>query len=476
MRRLPIFWRLFLGYLPAVALALLVLLAGDYPIRDGAHAAPWPAPSLVVVVAAVVLTVLAAAAGLISSERISRSLQVMRASAEHFAVGDFTHRLRIPNTPEMGNLAAALNGMAAQLEEQISVVTQQRNEQEAILVSMQEGVLALDPHAHVMAMNPAAEALLAVPATQARGRTVQEVIRNVGLQRLLTDAMSKSEPTMGDIVLRGDEERFVQVTATALRDAAGRDLGMLVVLNDITQLRWLENIRRDFVANVSHELKTPITSIKGFVETLCDGALDDRPQAERFLEIVARHADRLHAIIENLLSLSRLEQTHRVADIPRPEVQLAPIVEAAVLDCAAKATARQVTVVPFCVAGLRVKANAPLLEQAIVNLLDNAISYSNAKGTVWLTARQGNGEVRIDVRDEGIGIAPEHVSRIFERFYRTDKARGRASGGTGLGLAIVKHIAQIHDGQISVTSEVGRGSTFSLHLSRPGTALKPTED
>ncbi len=474
MHRLPIFWRLFLSYLPAVVLALLVFFAGDYPRQDGANAVPRPPRFLAV--GAVMLTAIAAGIGLISSERISRSLQVMRASAEHFAVGDFSHRLRIPNTPEMGNLAATLNNMAAQLEDQISVVTQQRNEQEAILVSMREGVLALDPQAHVIAMNPAAEALLAVPATQARGRTVQEVIRNVGLQRLLTDAMSMAEPSMGEIVLRGDEERSLQVTATALRDAAGRDLGMLVVLNDITQLRRLENIRRDFVANVSHELKTPVTSIKGFVETLRDGALDDRPQAERFLEIVAHHADRLHAIIEDLLSLSRLEQSSQITEIPRPEMKLSAIVEAAVLDCAAKATARQVTVVPACAPGLYVNANAPLLEQAIVNLLDNAISYSNANGTVWLTARQENGAVHIDVRDEGIGIASEHVSRIFERFYRTDKARDRASGGTGLGLAIVKHIAQIHDGQVSVTSEVGKGSTFSLHLSQPRTAVDSAQN
>ena len=491
MRRLPIFWRLAFSYLPAVALALTLLIsfAGDNARQDGVNAAAWRSQSLAV--GAVVLTVLAAAAGLVSSARISRSLQVMRASAEHFAGGDFSHRLYSPDTPEMGNLAATLNNMAAQLEEQISVVTQQRNEQEAILVSMQEGVLALDPQAHVIAMNPAAEALLGVPAAQARGRTVQEVIRNVGLQRLLADAMSKAEPTTGEIVLRGDAERFLQGTATALRgdaerflqgtatalrDAAGRDLGLLVVLNDITQLRRLEMIRRDFVANVSHELKTPITSIKGFVETLRDGALDDRPQAERFLDIVARHADRLHAIIEDLLSLSRLEQSNQVADVPRPEVALSPIVEAAVLDCSAKAAARQVTVVPSCVSGLHVKANAPLLEQAVVNLLDNAISYSNPDGTVWLTARQENGVVRIDVRDEGIGIAPEHVPRIFERFYRTDKARDRASGGTGLGLAIVKHIAQIHDGQVGVTTEVGKGSTFSLHLSPTQTAVDVTQD
>ncbi|MDE0208062.1 MAG: ATP-binding protein [Candidatus Tectomicrobia bacterium] len=467
MRRLPVFWRLFIGYMPAVALALLVLLFLDYPARVG-QSSILLAGSLIV---GSLLAMLAAVFGMISSLRVSRSLRAIRASAEHFAEGDFSHRLRIPNTAETGNLAVTLNNMAAQLEEQIRVVTQQRNEQEAILSSMQEGVLALDPQAHVIALNPAAEALLTVPASQARGRTVQEVIRNVGLQRLLTDALSKAEPTTGEIVLRGEEERFVQVTATALRDAAARDLGMLVVLNDITQLRWLENIRRDFVANVSHELKTPITSIKGFVETLRDGALADPPQAERFLEIVARHADRLNAIIEDLLSLSRLEQANQAAEIPRPVVQLSPILEAAVLDCSAKAAARQITILPSCAAGLFVEAKAPLLEQAIVNLLDNAISYSNPAGTVWLTARRGDVEVCIDVRDEGIGIAPEHVSRIFERFYRTDRARDRASGGTGLGLAIVKHIVQIHDGYVDVNSDVGQGSTFSLRLPLPETGL-----
>ena len=467
MRRLPVFWRLFLGYVPALGLALLVLFFREYQAQDSGNGALL-AGSLIVT--ALVAT-FAALAGLVSSLRVSRSLRAIRASAEHFAAGDFSHRLRIPNTPDTGNLAVTLNNMAAQLEEQIGVVTQQGNQQEAILSSMQEGVLALDPQAHVIALNPAAEALLSVTSPRARGRTVQEVIRNVGLQRLLTEAMSNAGPTTGEIVLRGDEERFVQVTATALRDVAARDLGILVVLNDITQLRWLENIRRDFVANVSHELKTPITSIKGFVETLRDGAMADPPQAERFLEIVGRHADRLNAIIEDLLSLSRLEQSNQVAEIPRPVVQLSPIIEAAVLDCSAKAAARQITILPSCSAGLFVEAKAPLLEQAIVNLLDNAISYSNPAGTVWLCARGRDGEVRIDVRDEGIGIAPEHVSRIFERFYRTDRARDRASGGTGLGLAIVKHIVQIHDGQVEVDSQVGQGSTFSLRLPQPETSL-----
>jgi two-component system phosphate regulon sensor histidine kinase PhoR len=401
---------------------------------------------------------------LFTLRRISHPLAEMRRSAERFAAGDFSHRLPVPDTAELGSLAMTLNHMAAQLAAQINVVTKQRNEQEAILTSMQEGVLALDPHNRLISVNRAAEALLGVTAVQARGRTMQEVVRNVALQHLLAEAMPRLTPTTAEIVLRGEEERVLQATATPLRDAAERDIGMLVVLNDVTQIRHLENIRRDFVANVSHELKTPITSIKGFVETLRDGALDDRALAERFLGIVARHADRLHAIIEDLLSLSRLEQGTESYDIPRTEAVMTDVFAAAMLDCAATAAARQVTIAPSCPPALRAWVNAPLLEQALVNLLENAITYSNAGSTVWLTACQAGETLSIAVRDQGVGIPPEHLSRIFERFYRVDKARSREHGGTGLGLAIVKHIAQVHGGQVAVTSTVGQGSTFTVRL------------
>ena len=356
--------------------------------------------------------------------------------------------------------------MAAQLAEQIAVITQQRNEQEAILESMREGVLALDTQERVITVNRAAEALLGVVATQAKGHLIQEVVRNVTLQRLAAAAMHSTESATADIVLRSAEERFLQATATALRDAQGQDIGVLVVLNDVTQLRHLENIRRDFVSNVSHELKTPITSIKGFVETLRDGALDNREHAERFLGIIARHAERLHAIIEDLLALSRLEQSDESYDIPRSETTLTDVLQAAILDCAAKAEAQRVTVVPSCAVELRATVNAPLLEQAIVNLLENAITYSNPDSCVWVSARQDDDLLVIEVRDQGVGIPHDHLDRIFERFYRVDKARSRERGGTGLGLAIVKHIAQVHGGQVSVTSTVGQGSTFTLHIPR----------
>jgi two-component system, OmpR family, phosphate regulon sensor histidine kinase PhoR len=474
VRRLSLFWKLYLSYLLVIVLALLMVVVGSYAVgsfRESVRAQPGvtltpPAHLSVesIIFGGCVLICLAAALGLFTSRRISQPLQDMRRGAERFAAGDFYYRLTIPDTVELASLAITLNRMAAQLAEQIAVITQQRNEQEAILESMQEGVLALDTQERVITVNRAAEALLGVVATQAKGHIIQEVVRNVTLQRLAAAAIHSTESATADIVLRGSEERFLQATATALRDAQGQDIGVLVVLNDVTQLRHLENIRRDFVSNVSHELKTPITSIKGFVETLRDGAFDDREHAERFLGIIARHAERLHAIIEDLLALSRLEQGDESYDMPRSETSLIDVVQAAILDCAAKAEAQRVTVVPTCAAELRATVNAPLLEQAIVNLLENAITYSNPDSCVWVSARQDDDILVIDVRDQGVGIPHDHLDRIFERFYRVDKARSRERGGTGLGLAIVKHIAQVHGGQVSVTSTVGEGSTFTMHI------------
>lgn len=468
MRRWSLFWKLYLSYLFVILLALLVIVVGDYTflqpqwttslLGDG-HLGAQP-----LALGGVVLAVLAAGLGLFTSGRITQPLQEMRWGAERFATGDFSQRLAVPDTVELGSLAATLNHMAEQLATQIRVITQQRNGQDAILASMQEGVLALDSQERVLTINRAAESLLGVIAAQATGRTIQEVVRNSALQRLLVTAMHSVESQTAEIVLRGAEERVLQATATALHEASGRDIGVLVVMNDVTQLRHLENVRRDFVANVSHELKTPITSIKGFIETLRDGALDDRPQAERFLGIIARHADRLQAIIEDLLSLSRLEQESGSYDIVCTEESLAEIVEAAMVACDAKATARQVTIVPACPLDLLVVVNAPLLEQALVNLLDNAIIYSKPGSTVWVDASCAGSELSVRVRDQGFGIPQEYHSRIFERFYRVDKARSRDSGGTGLGLAIVKHIAQVHGGHVAVASTVGQGSTFTLRL------------
>ena len=237
-----------------------------------------------------------------------------------------------------------------------------------------------------------------------------------------------------------------------------------MVLNDVTRIRRLENIRRDFVANVSHELKTPITAIQGFVETLLEGAMDDADQRKRFLTIIGSQTERLNAIFEDLLMLARVEQ-----ESERSEITLAPgpvrgVLEAALATCQIKASEKNIRFELNCDAALRAMINPSLLEQAVINLIDNAIKYSAEDQTVHVEAERGPDEIVLLVRDHGCGISREHLPRIFERFYRVDKARSRRLGGTGLGLAIVKHITQSHGGRATVESTPGQGSTFAIHL------------
>jgi two-component system, OmpR family, phosphate regulon sensor histidine kinase PhoR len=265
------------------------------------------------------------------------------------------------------------------------------------------------------------------------------------------------------LMIRG-EERFLQAHGAPLRDATGMEIGVLVVLNDITRLQRLENIRRDFVANVSHELKTPITAIKGSVETLLGGAMDEPDSAPRFLDIIARQADRLNAIIEDLLALSRIEQGEEKGGIQLVPAVIGEVIQSALQSCQIKARDKQVRLVADYAENLQCLANAPLLEQALINLIDNAIKYSNEGGEVQLAVHAATAAIEISVRDFGCGIDREHLPRLFERFYRVDKARSRKQGGTGLGLAIVKHIVQAHGGQVRVDSTLGEGSLFTIAL------------
>ena len=241
-------------------------------------------------------------------------------------------------------------------------------------------------------------------------------------------------------------------------------VGLLISRRISQPLEQLKRVRSDFVANVSHELKTPITSIKGFVETLLDGAMHEPEDAERFLRIVAAQSDRLNEMIEDLLTLSRLEQDTDRAGLSLQPARIRGVLEAAVGVCELKASAKNVSVELTCDAQLQAKINPALLEQAVVNLVDNAVKYSPDGETVSVEAVGGPTEVVIRVKDHGCGIGAEHLPRLFERFYRVDKARSRKLGGTGLGLAIVKHIAQAHGGRTTVESTPGEGSVFSLHL------------
>jgi len=417
-----------------------------------------------VLMGGLVVALAAAGVGMLVSRRISGPLKEMKAGADRFAQGDFAHKVLVPETEELAGLAETLNRMAAQLDEKIRTIGRERREQEAVLASMVEGVLAVDAQGRVLSLNQAAAAMLGADPDAAVGRPIQEVVRNADLERLLRAALDGEVPVEGEMTLRLDSERVFQVRGAPLRDADGQKIGALVVLHDVTRLMRLERMRRDFVANVSHELKTPVTSIQGFVETLREGAVNDPAKASQFLEIVGRQAERLNALIEDLLGLSRIERESEAQRIERQKTNLRDVVEAAAAGCSPKAKGRSVTVRTVAPDVLWADVDARMIEQAVGNLLDNAIKFSPPGSAVEVEAETDGKEIRIRVRDSGCGVAPEHLDRIFERFYRVDKGRSRDLGGTGLGLAIVKHILQAHGGRVSVQSAPGQGSTFTLHL------------
>ncbi len=357
-----------------------------------------------------------------------------------------------------------MNRMARQLSERIQTILRQQNEHEAMVSSMEEGVLAIDNSGTIISLNATCATLLGGEPDQFKGRLVHEVIRKRELLEFVKSALASTSPVDGDLRVFGSQDRWLSAHGAALYDAQRRKIGVLVVLHDVSRLRHLENVRRDFVANVSHELRTPITSIKGFVETLLDGALDDRENAVRFLRIMLRQADRLDAIVGDLLTLSRIEKGSEEQWIELAPEAVAPVLQAAVEMCEMKAADKGIRLELTCPDKLTARINAPLLEQAVVNLVDNAIKYSGSGSTIEVRAAEDEASVVIRVEDHGCGIESRHLPRLFERFYRVDKARSRELGGTGLGLAIVKHIILAHRGSVSVESTVGTGSTFSLRL------------
>ena len=414
----------------------------------------------------VFIAVFAAVISLIISRRISLPIEEIRKGAERFTHGDFQSRLPVYESEEIGSLSETMNQMANELNERINTITRQRNELKAVFSSMVEGVLAVDTDECIISMNHAAVQFFECQPTKIQGRSVQEVIRNTELQKFVQSVLSCNKQLEKDIVLFSRTERVVNAHGTALHDAAGDSIGALIVLNDVTRLRKLENIRRDFVANVSHEIKTPITAIKGFVETLRDGETKTPEQTERFLEIIDRHVKRLEAIIEDLLNLSRIERDNAKKDTHLTETKVADVLKSSIQLCEDKADMKHIDINVSCDEHLVAKMDMRLFEQALVNLLVNAIKYSDEKTDILVAATQTEKEIIIRVQDHGCGIKKEHLPRLFERFYRVDKARSRNLGGTGLGLSIVKHIAQAHGGTILVDSEFGKGSTFSIHLPR----------
>jgi len=344
----------------------------------------------------------------------------------------------------------------------IATLEQERLLNESILSSMAQGILALDHEKRIIKVNDAVWKLLGTPGEDLTTHAVDKITSNEDLNEFILRVFKEERPIEAEIIVVKNEPRHIRCYGRPLTTSNGEKIGILVVLYDITRLVHLENVRRDFVANVSHELKTPITSIKGFVETLLDGALENPTDTKRFLQIISRQSDRLHSIFEDLLMLSRIEQEKGQITLQRSRIL--DVLKSAYLACEHEAQQKNVTVNIDCSKNLKAKINAPLLEQAIVNLISNAIKYSESDRTVLVSAKEEKPEIVIRVKDQGAGINQEHQDRLFERFYRVDRARSRKEGGTGLGLAIVKHIAQSHGGYPKVESTPEEGSTFSIHL------------
>ncbi len=424
-----------------------------------------------IVVGTLLVALVVVLLGLVVSRGISQRMRDIKRGAERFAGGDFSHEIHVSTADEIGEVAVGLNAMGRHLSETIRIITEERNEREAVLAGMTEGVLAVDEQERIITINAAAARLLGVEPEQAQGRSIQEIVRNPELQLFVAAVLAGEEPVEGDVVVHAEQDpRELRVHGAQLKDGdvgagdAGEGRGAVVVLNDITRMRHYEAIRRDFVANVSHEIKTPVTTIKGFAETLLDGALDDRHDAERFLRIIVGQADRLSAIIEDLLSLSSLESGSEGATISLERGSIRDVLQVALDVCEMKAAARHITLALTCPDDLYAEINPPLLEQAVVNLIDNAVKYSPEGSSVDVSAGVETAGLSIRVKDAGRGIGREHLTRLFERFYRVDKARSRDMGGTGLGLSIVKHIAVAHGGWVAVESAPGLGSTFTITL------------
>lgn len=411
------------------------------------------------------------------------SLRAVTSMANTLASGDFEITNVNHGPAEVQDLSKSIRSVSDAMKKRLNQVKRQRNEIEAVLSSMIESVIVLDTELKIVNLNPAACLLAGKQYQDTVGKSLMEIFRNTDLYQFAAETLKSGTANQGELFLYDHSQtlqlesletgspgysenlKYLQVYGTVLKprltdnpDSIDR---IVLVLNDITKLKELENVRRDFVANVSHELRTPVTSIQGFVETLIDGALDDQEHAMSFLHIISRQAERLDAIIEDLLSLSRLEQRK---EMELEHTRLQGIILDAVQVCTEGAEKKNMHIEVYCSPTLTVLLNPILIENAIINLIDNAVKYNPDGTDITVLAEIIENKLHLSVADNGQGIPQTDQPRIFERFYRVDKARSREMGGTGLGLSIVKHIALSHRGNVSLESTEGIGSTFTLIL------------
>ncbi len=398
-----------------------------------------------------------------TSRLVSRPIERMTNVAEQLAEGDFTVTASAPGHTELHVLADALNDMAAQSKARLNQIVAENAQLEAVLSGMTEGVMVTDPDGLIIMTNPSFMEMSEMDTWEG-GKHPIEMIASNELQEAVDAALDANSTEYKEFSLKitlagGDRTFDVHLTPIRIDQESN---GLVVVFHDITELQRLEQVRRDFVANVSHELRTPLTSIKGYTETLLDGALDEPADARRFLNSLQRHALRLQALVEDLLQLSRLESGRLEPDFH--PCDLGALTKRVAESLEDRMIKRKLELKLELDAKKNVKGDDKLLEQVLFNLIDNAIKYTPEEGTITLRTYKQDDEVCLDVEDTGIGIPADALNRIFERFYRVDRARSREMGGTGLGLSIVRHAMETHGGRLDVESEVGRGTRFTVAL------------
>jgi two-component system phosphate regulon sensor histidine kinase PhoR len=389
--------------------------------------------------------------------RVSKALPELVTGAEILEAGDFSHRVTLPTDPELARIGRFLNRIAEEAETRIEELETERRHLRAVVSSMGEGVLVTDSEGFVWLANSAFNEIFEIRG-ETSGRSPLELTRQTQLEDLIISTLVKGLGSTTEIELQGLPSRHVALASTPL----GEGLGAVVVARDITDLVRLTQVRRDFIANISHELKTPLAAIRGYTETLRDGAMDEPEASHRFLGRILQQCSRLQTLLEDLLTLSRLENLEGQLE-PQP-VDLQRILDDCLETLAPKISERQIDLDVNLTPLPRQTGDPEALQRLFINLLENAIKYNRTGGRVAVELSPNAGEVVLQVNDTGIGIPATSIDRVFERFYRVDKGRSRDEGGTGLGLAIVKHVAQLHGGYVEVESHLGEGSSFRVHL------------
>lgn len=402
--------------------------------------------------------ILAVIFGSILAGGIIKPISKMIYISRKFSRREFSQRINLDSQDELRELADTLNSMAQAIEDKIKEVEIQNQHLKAILQSMVEGIIETDRSGEIISVNSGIEKIFGVNKGQVEGKLFLEVIRNNDLADIINSVLKDGVFISRELSLIYPVQRVFQINASAIIDN-GSVSGCLVVIHDITEVRRLESIRRDFVASASHELKTPLTSIKGFVETLMEGALEDKENSRRFLKIIHEHTIRLDNLVNDLLSLSYLES--REARLDKQPAGLKDLVDRVIPGFYSQLKKKNIAQIENNIPKeLVLNIDKNKIGQVMTNLLDNAIKFNREKGRVRVYGQPEKDSVKVIVEDSGEGISQKHISRIFERFYRVDNARSRELGGTGLGLSIVKHIVELHGGSVGVESVEGVGSKF----------------